>query len=178
MEKEGKMMRICIHICLLCVLLLPSVTTAHSGRTDSYGGHNKTANGTYHCHSGKCLDDAWKEAYDYFYPIGKEDGLKRNDRSDEIVEDVWSRFDPDQAEYMAPYALKAYKMGYKETYVPTFLEKNRWYIGGLLVLTVFGISTFISIRKKNNVVRHRENADKNHKRTEETSEKKYSSKSK
>jgi hypothetical protein len=53
-------------------------------------GHNKTANGTYYCHSGKCLDDAWKETYDYFYPIGKEDGLKRNDRFKEIVEDVWS----------------------------------------------------------------------------------------
>lgn len=38
---------------LVVALLFPAVALSHPGRTDSYGCHNETATGTYHCHSGK-----------------------------------------------------------------------------------------------------------------------------
>lgn len=37
---------------MLCTLLLTMTALAHSGRTDSRGGHNKRSDGTYHYHSG------------------------------------------------------------------------------------------------------------------------------
>lgn len=36
----------------LAILNAPNKVAAHSGGTDSYGCHNETAIGTYHCHSG------------------------------------------------------------------------------------------------------------------------------
>jgi len=37
---------------LLCLLLIPSLVSAHGGRTDKSGCHNDRKNGGYHCHSG------------------------------------------------------------------------------------------------------------------------------
>ncbi len=37
---------------LLCLLLIPSLVSAHGGRTDKYGCHNDRKNGGYHCHNG------------------------------------------------------------------------------------------------------------------------------
>ncbi|HBZ6979988.1 TPA: YHYH domain-containing protein, partial [Salmonella enterica subsp. enterica serovar Typhimurium] len=59
---------------LLFVLLFPYEISAHSGNTDSYGGHNKNSNRTYHCHSGQCLEDAKKRAYEIAFPSGQEAG--------------------------------------------------------------------------------------------------------
>jgi hypothetical protein len=135
--------------CLSFLFLLPTQVLGHSGRTDSYGGHNKTSNGTYHCHSGPCLDDAWKDAYDTFYPIGQKDGKKGTNRISKISERLYNDLDSDIAEYMVPYAKKAYKMGFDDTYVPTFWEKYGWYIGsgtGVVLLLVF-----ISLRRKKNI---------------------------
>lgn len=141
-------MKVGILICFIYFLLLPTIISAHSGRTDSYGGHKKNANGTYHCHSGECLKDAWNKTYNEFYPIGLEDGPTRNDQTNDIESFIWSNFDSDQAEYMAPYALEAYKMGYEETYVPTFREKYLWYIVALSALTLLLLGlAIIGIRK-------------------------------
>lgn len=37
---------------LLCLLLIPSLVSAHGGRTDKYGCHNDRKSGGYHCHNG------------------------------------------------------------------------------------------------------------------------------
>lgn len=37
---------------LLFLLLIPSLVSAHGGRTDKYGCHNDRKNGGYHCHNG------------------------------------------------------------------------------------------------------------------------------
>jgi hypothetical protein len=37
---------------LLCMLLIPSIVSAHGGRTDKFGCHNDRKNGGYHCHNG------------------------------------------------------------------------------------------------------------------------------
>jgi hypothetical protein len=37
---------------LLCLLLIPSLVSAHGGRTDKFGCHNDRKNGGYHCHNG------------------------------------------------------------------------------------------------------------------------------
>jgi hypothetical protein len=37
---------------LVVVLFIPSMALSHPGGLDSYGCHNETATGTYHCHSG------------------------------------------------------------------------------------------------------------------------------
>ncbi|WP_028390663.1 YHYH domain-containing protein [Bacillus cihuensis] len=113
---------------LLLVLSLPHETSAHSGRTDSYGGHNKTDDGTYHCHSGECLEDAWESTYKTVFPIGQEDGRKGENRYEEYEDILHNRvltgeIDDEKADYLIPYTLKAYKMGYEDTYVPTFWEK-------------------------------------------------------
>lgn len=143
-----KQWRVGIFICFIYLLIQPTVTSAHSGRTDSYGGHNKNANGTYHCHSGKCLKDAWNKVYNEFYPIGLEDGPTRNDQSKEIENFIWSNYDSDQAEYIVPYALKSYKMGFEETYEPTLWEEYQWYIVFLSALTLIllGLAVY-SFRK-------------------------------
>lgn len=132
-------MRLVLLLFILIFLLIPTEILAHSGRTDSYGGHNKTANGTYHCHSGECLDDAWQEAYEVFYPGGLEDGVIKNDQTDKITEFIHQKLDVDEAEYMIPYALEAYRIGYEETYVPSFWEKYNWYIAGLSLITIFSL---------------------------------------
>jgi|GEM_PF-617703 len=36
---------------LLCLLLIPSLVSAHGGRTDKSGCHNDRKNGGYHCHN-------------------------------------------------------------------------------------------------------------------------------
>ena len=36
---------------LLCLLLIPSLVSAHGDRTDKYGCHNDRKNGGYHCHN-------------------------------------------------------------------------------------------------------------------------------
>lgn len=132
-----------ILFCLLFILLIPFQTFAHSGRTDSYGGHNKTSNGTYHCHSGKCLEDAREQAYQIAFPIGQEDGRLGENEYKEYESTLWERvregtIDTDQAEYMIPYLLRAYKEGYEDTYIPTFWEKYKYYMIGL-----FGLSFWV-----------------------------------
>jgi hypothetical protein len=136
-----------IIICLLILLLQPSVSSAHSGRTDSYGGHNKTANETYHCHSGQCLEDAKQEIYDELYPLGRKNGPERNNQSYKIKEHILNKFDSDQSEYMVPYALKAYNEGYGETYVPTFWESTGKYL--LAIIIILGILGFYLLKKTN-----------------------------
>jgi len=42
------------------------LTYAHSGRTDSKGGHNNLSTGTYHYHSGPYSSDSYNQ--DYFPP--------------------------------------------------------------------------------------------------------------
>jgi hypothetical protein len=37
---------------LLCLLLIPSLASAHGGRIDKFGCHNDRKNGGYHCHNG------------------------------------------------------------------------------------------------------------------------------
>ncbi len=57
------MKKIIIFIVLICILLLPSITMSHPGRTDSYGCHTCRTNcaswglstGEYHCHRAKAL---------------------------------------------------------------------------------------------------------------------------
>jgi hypothetical protein len=47
-------MSVAVRVALLVVMLLfPVFALSHPGRTDTYGCHNETATGTYHCHSGK-----------------------------------------------------------------------------------------------------------------------------
>jgi hypothetical protein len=136
-----------ILFCLLFVLLNPYEISAHSGNTDSYGGHNKTADGTYHCHSGQCLEDAMKRAYKIAFPSGQEDGrLGKENGYEEYENALWERvqtgeIDPEEAEYMIPYVLMAYQEGFKDTYVPpTFWEKyENHIIGSLLLIGVLGI---------------------------------------
>ena len=41
-----------IFVMLLCVALLTTVASAHSGRTDSNGGHYDRSTGSYHYHHG------------------------------------------------------------------------------------------------------------------------------
>lgn len=133
MERWGKI-RASILFSLLFVLLFPYQTAAHSGNTDSYGGHKKRANGTYHCHFNPCLEDARKGEYEYYFPLGQEHGLQGNDRteyglegndqSEEIRDFIYANFDKDQARYLVPYALSAYKAGYEDTYVPP--KKSFW----------------------------------------------------
>ncbi|WP_342537955.1 hypothetical protein MKY15_15695 [Sporosarcina sp. FSL K6-1540] len=126
-----------ILICLFFVLLFPYGTLAHGGNTDSYGGHKKNSNRTYHCHSGQCLEDARKEAYKIALPIGQKDGrLGKENGYEEYQNVLWERvgtgeIDSERAEYMIPYVLVAYKEGFKDTYIPpapTFWEKYGGYI--------------------------------------------------
>ena len=61
--------------------------------------------------------------------------------------------DQDEAEYMIPYLLKAYEMGYEDTYVPAFWEKYKWYIIGLLIIVIiygarFGMEKYKIARDK------------------------------
>ncbi|WP_064091536.1 YHYH domain-containing protein [Rossellomorea aquimaris] len=117
-------------------LFLGSTTSAHSGRTDSRGGHNKTANGTYHCHSGECLENAKEEAFNVCYPLGRKDGPQRIDHSNELEQKINKKYDSDNAEYLVPFCLDAYEQGYEETYIPTFWEKYYW---------IFILASFVSI---------------------------------
>ncbi|MBN8199189.1 YHYH domain-containing protein [Cytobacillus pseudoceanisediminis] len=140
-------MRVLLFYCTLLVLIFPLEAYAHSGRTDSYGGHNKTANGTYHCHSGKCLEDAWEEALKIAYPSGQEDGRIGENQYKEYEEVLHKRvlneeIDSDQAEYMIPYLLKAYKQGYEDTYIPSFWEKYKLHLG-LMGISLLIIPSFI-----------------------------------
>lgn len=130
---------------ILYALLFPDdLVAAHSGNTDSYGGHKKRANGTYHCHSNPCLEDARQREYEYYFPLGQEHGregndrtkygLEGNDQSEKIIDFIYANFDADQASYLVPYAFSAYKAGYKDTYVlpkKTFWKKY----GGFLAMT-------------------------------------------
>ena len=106
---------------------------AHPGNTDSYGGHNKTSNGTYHCHSGQCMEDAKKEAADLCFPKGEQDGFVGK-KDDEFLSDVLGKLDVDQL-YFYDYCSSAYDQGYESTNVPTFWERYGIYvaIGGILV---------------------------------------------
>jgi len=145
--KRLRKTQISILFCLLFVLLNPYEISAHSGNTDSYGGHNKNSNGTYHCHSGQCLEDARKRAYEIAFPSGQEAGRLGQVNGYEEYENVLrervrtGEVDPDEAEYMIPYVLMAYQEGFEDTYVPpTFWEKYENQIIGLLILIgVLGI---------------------------------------
>lgn len=138
--------------CLLFVLLFPYKILAHSGNTDSYGGHYKTENGTYHCHSNPCLEDARETAYEIYFPIGQEDGLIGYDDTSGILEYLTDELDADQFEYILGYAMEAYKAGYEDTYIPTFWEKYKFYIGwGILLFGVFAINRLkkLKVKEKN-----------------------------
>jgi len=55
---------------------------------------------------------------------------------------LYTNLDEDKASYLIPYALEAYKVGYKDTYVPpTFREKYGRYIEVLSILAsrLFGL---------------------------------------
>ena len=137
-------------------MLFPCGTSAHSGNTDSYGGHKKKSNGTYHCHSGQCLENARQKEYEYYFPFGQKDGLTGTDQTEEIRGYMYNNIDSDQAEYRVPYALRAYKAGYENTFVPpTFREKYGWYIevssilaAGLFVLGFMNIGGRVLSNKK------------------------------
>lgn len=135
--KRLRKTQISILFCLLFVFLFPYGISAHSGNTDSYGGHNKRSNGTYHCHSGQCLEDARKKAYKIAFSSGQEAGRLENVNGYEEYEDALrervriGEIDSDEAEYMIPYVLMAYQEGFEDTYVPpppTFWEKYGYYI--------------------------------------------------
>lgn len=46
------MKRLIVIVLILLFLYIPNIIFAHSGRTDSNGGHWNHFNGTYHFHSG------------------------------------------------------------------------------------------------------------------------------
>lgn len=148
---------------LLFVLLFPYEISAHSGNTDSYGGHNKNSNGTYHCHSGQCLEDAKKRAYEIAFPLGQEAGsLGEVNGYEEYEKSLRGRvltgeIDSDKGEYMIPYLLMAYQEGFEDTYIPpTFWEKYGNHIIklciGISVLAILGgmitLIRFLSPTKK------------------------------
>jgi hypothetical protein len=90
-----------------------NIVSAHSGNTDSNGGHNKTLNGTYHCHSSQCLEDAKEEAHSICYPQGLEDGeIGRKD--DNYIATVYGDLDVDQ-DYLIKFCTDSYEMGFNET---------------------------------------------------------------
>lgn len=131
---------------LLFFLLNPYKISGHSGNTDSYGGHNKNSNGTYHCHSGQCLEDARKRAYEIAFPNGQEDGrLGKVNGYEEYENALWERvqigeIDPEEAEYMIPYVLMAYQEGFEDTYVPpppNFWGKYGYYIAAAPFFLIF-----------------------------------------
>ncbi len=136
--KRIRKIRIGILICLLGAMLFPYGIMAHSGNTDSYGGHNKRSNGSYHCHSGQCLEDARQSTYEYYFPFGQKDGLTGTDSTEKIRGWLYSNFDSDQAEYIVPYAFEAYNAGYEDTYVPTLREKfwDKYGVAISLILVV------------------------------------------
>lgn len=146
-----------IILLLFLILIVPNKTFGHSGATDSYGGHENTLNGTYHCHSGKCLDDARKKAFDFYFPIGQQDGLIGVNKASEIPDKLNFLYDGDKSSYWIPYSLEAYDTGYKDTYTPTFVESYGWYIMSILILSILLI-VGIKIMKR---ARHSKDAKKN-----------------
>lgn len=56
MKDNSKKIAKCTSICVLSILIMCNITFAHSGRTDSNGGHrdnkNKSGLGSYHYHCG------------------------------------------------------------------------------------------------------------------------------
>jgi hypothetical protein len=52
MKKHGEISSLTIGVIALCVMLLSIVVSAHSGRTDSNGGHYNHSTGEYHYHHG------------------------------------------------------------------------------------------------------------------------------
>ena len=57
MKDNSKKIAKCTSICVLSILIMCNITFAHSGRTDSNGGHrdnkNKSGLGSYHYHCGE-----------------------------------------------------------------------------------------------------------------------------
>jgi hypothetical protein len=56
---------------LLIICIIPNYAEAHSGGTDSNGGHWNRSSGTYHCHSPGCID--------------KDGGLLVRDSNEKVV---------------------------------------------------------------------------------------------
>lgn len=67
-----------ILIIFLNIICVCTICLAHSGRTDSYGGHHDRSDGTYHYHSGP-----YAHTGDYTGPI-EEGGVKINSNSNNV----------------------------------------------------------------------------------------------
>jgi hypothetical protein len=119
-------MRVKIFSKLLIILfscLFSIEVSAHSGNTDSNGGHNKTSNGTYHCHSGQCMEDAKEEAHSSCYPQGFEDG--ENGKKDKnYAATVYGDLDVDQ-DYLNKFCTDSYNEGFKES--SSWWDRNYMY---------------------------------------------------
>lgn len=112
---------------LLSPLLLSSTEVyAHSGRTDSYGGHNKYANGTYHCHSGLCLQEAKNKTYNDCYPRGEEDG-ETGEKNMDFIYSAAKNIDSDQRRYLVPACEQGYQDGFMSTVSFWNLHKKKIY---------------------------------------------------
>jgi hypothetical protein len=109
---------------------------AHSGNTDDYGGHYDHSRGTYHCHSGECMEDAQGEARDACYPLGVEDAQERREKRD-ILSELSGKVKADEG-YLSIYCFQYYTEGYNDTYVPTFWEKYGFIVKVVLVLLLIG----------------------------------------
>jgi hypothetical protein len=77
---------------------------AHSGNTDDYGGHYNHSKGTYHCHSGECMEDEREVARDVCYPLGVEDAQERREERD-ILSELSGKTDAGEGVYGAAYGL-------------------------------------------------------------------------
>lgn len=66
----------------IIVISIATLSYAHSGRTDSYGGHYNRSEGTYHYHSGK-----YAHSGDYTAPIEEGGHLIEDDDTLRVAED-------------------------------------------------------------------------------------------
>jgi hypothetical protein len=127
---------------------------AHGGNTDSYGGHNKTSNGTYHCHSGQCLEDARAEAESECYPTGVSDGLiGKKDQG--FVREVTEDLDYDIQEYYFDFCTDAYEEGFYSTYDPPFWEEH---LGKIITIGI--VAYFVLTYRYYRLPNHRRNSIK------------------
>lgn len=134
------MKKLVLTILILIIFLVfnpPNSVRAHSGNTDNYGGHNKNINGTYHCHSGQCIEDKRLEAENYCFPKGVDDG-KSGVKDEQFFKGLLEKLDSDQF-YMFEFCSEAYEKGYETTYTPTFWEQSgNKIIAGLIAMVISG----------------------------------------
>jgi hypothetical protein len=126
-------MRVKIFSKLLIILfscLFSIEVSAHSGNTDSNGGHKKTSNGTYHCHSGKCMEDAKEEARTLCYPQGIKDG-ENGSKDENYASNAYGDFDIDQ-DYLIKFCNDFYELGFNET--SSWWDRNYLYFVLALII--------------------------------------------